>query len=221
MERAIARIKMVDEQIRGRGIKNPAVLDAFERVPREAFVNDDAQRFAFDDAPLPLPHGQTISQPYIVALAAEVLAPKPSDRVLEIGTGSGYAAAIFATLAREVHGVERIEALCIRARERLAALGYNNVHVHHADGSMGWPPAAPFDVICVSAGGPRIPEALLAELAIGGRLVMPVGPLDQNQMLVKVTRVGEAEYQEENVSWVKFVPLVGAQGHAGPPSRPD
>lgn len=205
------RQRMVSEQLRRRDIIDPAVLAAFGTVPREAFVAPESERCAYDDTPLPIGHGQTISQPYVVALTVQALRLAGHEKVLEIGTGSGYAAAILGTLAREVHTVERIPELARAAAERLARLGYTNVHVHHGDGTLGWPEAAPYDAIAVAAGAPRPPPSLLQQLAIGGRMVVPHGAAT-SQRLVRITRRGPDDYVEENLGDVRFVPLVGAEG---------
>jgi len=205
------RAKMVEWQIAQRGITDPRVLAALTSVPREAFVSQELASFAYDDAPLPIGDGQTISQPYIVAFTAEALQLSADDRVLDIGTGSGYAAAVLSRLGREVYSVERVEALCHSASERLAELGYDNVHVRCGDGTLGWPEHAPFDAIAVAAVGPRPPPALLEQLVIGGRLVMPIGP-DGSQTLMRLTRTSRTGYSEEPLVDVRFVPLIGAQG---------
>jgi protein-L-isoaspartate(D-aspartate) O-methyltransferase len=211
MESSAARHRMVTLQLENRGIADPRVLNAFRSVPREAFVAERLLEFAYEDTPLPIGEGQTISQPYIVALMVEALALLGNERVLDIGTGSGYAAAILSRLAREVYGVERLESLTRSARAALAKLGYENVQVCCGDGTLGWSEHAPYDAIAVAAGGPAIPNALLSQLAVGGRLVMPVGP-DDNQLLVRVVRVGTAELRQEVLTNVSFVPLVGQQG---------
>jgi len=203
---------MVDLQLVRRGIADPRVLDAFRVVPREAFVPPELAEFAYRDTPLPIASGQTISQPYIVALTIEALGLHGRERVLEIGTGSGYAAAILGQIAGEVFTVERHESLAETARERLRALGCHNVHVLHGDGTLGWPEHAPYDAIAVAAGGPDVPQALLDQLAPGGRLVIPVGPDPSTQQLVRVVRVGPDEFRRESLGAVRFVPLVGAQG---------
>ena len=203
---------MVEWQIAGRGIRDPAVLAAMRRVPREAFVAPDRAERAYEDRPLPIGAGQTISQPYIVAVMTEALGLRPGDRVLEIGTGSGYAAAVLAVIAAEVYTIERIESLAASAGRRLHDLGYANVHVRHGDGSLGWPEHAPYDAIVVTAGGPDVPPSLLRQLAIGGRLVMPVGPTPRSQRLVRVVRASEERYDREALEDVAFVPLIGAEG---------
>ena len=213
------RDRMVELHLARRGISDPRVLEAFRTVPREAFVPPELAEFAYRDAPLPIGEGQTISQPYIVALTVEALGLRADERVLEIGTGSGYAAAVLSRLAREVYTVERLESLATQARERMAALGYDNVHVLCGDGTLGWPQHAPYDAIAVAAGGPRVPEALRSQLAPGGRLVIPVGAQDEVQILMRVTREGEDSFREEPLLDVRFVPLIGEQGwsEAGAP----
>ncbi len=211
---------MVQRQIARRGIRDERVLAALRAVPREAFISPELAEFAYDDTPLPIEAGQTISQPYIVALMFEALRPTETDRVLEIGAGSGYAAAVMSRAVAEVYAVERQEELAALARQRLAALGVTNVHVRHGDGSLGWPEHAPYQGIAVAAGGPTIPRALLDQLAVGGRLVMPVGPA-RLQQLIRVTRTGEAEYVREDLSDVRFVPLIGEQGWSDPLSQPN
>lgn len=206
------REQMVARQIEGRGLRDPAILAAMREVPREAFVSERHRQFAYDDGPLPILEGQTISQPYVVALMIQMLYLKPEDRVLEIGTGSGYAAAILSRIASEVHTVERVESLVQYAQQNLAAVGYENVHVHHGDGTLGWPEYAPYNAIIVAAGGPQVPQALKDQLAVGGRLVMPVGSEQRAQRLVRLTRLDEDEYEQETLSHVRFVPLIGEQG---------
>ncbi|MBC7158627.1 MAG: protein-L-isoaspartate(D-aspartate) O-methyltransferase [Porphyrobacter sp.] len=205
------RQAMVRRQIAARGIGDPAVLAAMGEVPRERFVPESLAEFAYEDGPLPIAQGQTISQPYIVALMVEAAGVKPGDRVLEVGAGSGYAAAILSRIAGQVFAIERHEALAAEAAERLAALGYDNVRVIAGDGSGGLPAEAPFDAILVAAGGDRVPEPLKRQLAIGGRLVVPVGGEDA-QTLRCITREGEEEWNEQSLGGVRFVPLVGAYG---------
>ncbi len=202
---------MVTEQLRRRDIFDAAVLAAFATVPREEFVPAERKDDAYDDMPLPIGHGQTISQPYVVAITAQALALRGSERVLEIGTGSGYAAAILGKLAREVHTVERIEELARAAAERLARLGFDNVHVHHGDGTLGWRAAAPYEGIAVSAAAPEPPRALLDQLAIGGRLVVPAGGT-MDQRLWRITRRDATSFDREDLGSVRFVPLLGEQG---------
>jgi protein-L-isoaspartate(D-aspartate) O-methyltransferase len=212
------RAKMVSDHLRRRDIHDPRVLAAFAAVPRERFVPDALAERAYDDAPLPIGEGQTISQPYVVAITAQALGLTGRERVLEIGAGSGYAAAILAMLAGEVFTIERIESLAQRAAATLAALGIENVRVHHADGTLGWPEEAPYDAIAVAAGAPAPPPALLAQLTIGGRLVIPTGPPD-SQRLVRITRKSEIDYGEEDLGDVRFVPLLGEQGWPVPTTQ--
>jgi protein-L-isoaspartate(D-aspartate) O-methyltransferase len=208
------RESMVRTQIAARGVRDPAVLEAMRRVPREAFLPAELEEFAYVDSPLPIAQGQTISQPYIVALMTAALELGPGDRVLEIGTGSGYAAAVLARIAREVYTIERHEELARVATARLAHLGFSNVSVRHGDGTLGWPEHAPFDAIVVAAGGPVVPEALLEQLAPGGRLVIPIGEDRALQQLVRVTRERDGRLRREALGDVRFVPLIGAQGWA-------
>jgi protein-L-isoaspartate(D-aspartate) O-methyltransferase len=206
------REKMINRQIRARGIRDEAIIEALRAVPREVFVLDEYQAAAYDDSPLPIPAGQTISQPYVVALMIQALHVGPEDKVLEVGSGSGYAAAVLSRIVREVHAVERHEKLVAYARERLAQIGYDNVHVHHANGTMGWTQAAPYDAIMVSASGPRVPKSLEEQLAIGGRLIMPIGHARGLQTLIRLTRIGEEEFEEKDLGGVRFVPLIGEEG---------
>jgi len=207
-----ARREMVERQIAARGVRSPAVLEAMGKVRREGFVPSYLGEFAYEDTPLPIEEEQTISQPYIVAFMIEALDLKGGERVLEIGTGSGYAAAVLAEIADEVYTIERHAGLARSAEQRLAEHGYTHVHVRCGDGTLGWPEAAPFDAIVVAAGGPTVPESLAEQLAIGGRLVIPVGPTVGLQRLRRITRVSENEYREEDLGGVRFVPLVGAEG---------
>ena len=211
---ARARQRMADVQLAGRGIRDTRVLDAMRSTPREAFVEEGFEEFAYEDGPLPIAEGQTISQPYIVALMLEAADLKPGDKILEVGTGSGYAAAIASRIAREVHTIERHASLAAMARRRLANGGYDNVVVHTGDGTRGFPGDEPYDAILVAAGGPQVPDALKKQLAIGGRLVIPVGASGEPQALLKVTRTGANAFEEENLGAVRFVPLIGAQGWA-------
>ncbi len=204
---AAARGRMVREGLERRGIRDRRVLDAMAAVPREQFVPEQFVGSAYEDRPLPIGAGQTISQPYVVALALEAAAVRPTDRVLEVGTGSGYAAAVLDELAAEVWTVERHGDLVVDASESLRAALHGNVHVRWGDGSLGWPEAAPFDVVLVSAAGEEVPEPLLEQLADGGRLVMPVGPGDGRQELVLVHRVGD-RLDREDLGPVQFVPLL-------------
>jgi protein-L-isoaspartate(D-aspartate) O-methyltransferase len=205
---------MVDADLALQGITDKRVLAAFREVAREDFVPKDLAAFAYDNAPLPIGEAQTISQPYIVALTVAALCLGGGERVLEVGTGSGYAAAILGRIAKEVFTVERIPSLAELARERLSRLGWHNVRVQCGDGSLGWAEHAPFDAIAVAAGSPRAPRALREQLAIGGRLVVPVGASEASQQLMRITRVTETEYQQEQLASVRFVPLIGEQGWA-------
>jgi protein-L-isoaspartate(D-aspartate) O-methyltransferase len=207
-----AREQMVNVQIARRGIRDRYVLDAMRRVPRESFVNPGDEQFAYDDGPLPIGEAQTISQPYIVALMIQAAELKRSDRVLEVGAGCGYAAAVMSLIAARVYGIERLKALGEAARERLARLGYDNIETRVDDGTRGWPEAAPFDAILVSAAAPEVPYALEEQLAIGGRLIIPVGQPRFGQTLRKITRHSETQYEQESLGGVAFVPLIGEQG---------
>jgi protein-L-isoaspartate(D-aspartate) O-methyltransferase len=202
---------MVARQIAARGIRDPALLEAMRRVPRHAFVAEWLRRDAYEDSPLPIEAGQTISQPYIVALMLESARLRPTDRMLEVGAGSGYASAVASRLVAHVDAVERIPRLVELARERLARLGFDNVDVHVGDGSEGWPAGAPYDAIVVAAAGPHIPQALREQLAVGGHLVLPVASRYGAQRLVLVTRNDDG-WREDDLGGVVFVPLVGAQG---------
>ena len=206
------RQAMVDYQIRDRGVRSPAVLDAMLRVPREAFVLDELRDLAYDDSALPIAAGQTISQPYIVAMMVEALDLQGGERVLDVGTGSGYAAAVIACIAKKVYSIERIDELAQNAQKVLLAQGFSNIEVRIGDGSLGWPQAAPFDAIAVAAGAPIVPQALQQQLAIGGRLVLPVGVNDEGQTLLRITRVGADEFATEELAAVRFVPLIGKAG---------
>ena len=208
---AEARARMVADQIARRGVTDSRVLAAMRDVPREEFVERGLEAEAFRDGPLPIAQGQTISQPFIVALMAEAARIAPADRVLEVGAGSGYAAAVLGRLAARVVAIERHPALAQAARERLQRLGMAHVEIVEGDGTLGWPEAAPFDAIVVSAGAPRVPEALKEQLAPGGRLVIPVGDEGSHQDLRRLTR-REDGFHEESLGGVRFVPLIGAQG---------
>ncbi len=206
------REEMVARQIAARGIGDPRLLAAMRAVPREAFVPEDMAARAYDDSPLPIGHGQTISQPYIVALMIAAAGVKPGDRVLEIGAGSGYAAAVLGRIAAEVIAIERHGELAERAAARLRRLGHDNVEIVAGDGSGGCPARAPFDAILAAASGRHVPLVLRGQLAVGGRLVMPVGAPGGAQKLVRVTRVGVDDFREESLGAVRFVPLIGAEG---------
>jgi protein-L-isoaspartate(D-aspartate) O-methyltransferase len=206
------RHRMLNEHLIDRGIADPDVLAAMMLVPREEFVPEDLREFAYDDYPLPIGYGQTISQPYIVAYMTEVLELTKEDSVLEIGTGSGYAAAILSRIAGKVYSVERLGSLAQRAVERFQELGYANIHVLEGDGTLGWPEHAPYNAIVVTAGAPEIPRPLLEQLATGGRLVIPVGPDPFTQTLVRIRRADLNDYVREDLCGVRFVPLVGVAG---------
>jgi protein-L-isoaspartate(D-aspartate) O-methyltransferase len=209
------RKEMVERQIRARGVRDPLVLDAMGRVPREHFVPDHLRDQAYRDGPLPIDAGQTISQPYIVAYMVEALALNGGEKVLEIGAGSGYAAAVLAEIAGEVFAIERHGTLAARATAALQDAGYTNVHIFHGDGTRGWQDEAPFDAILVSAGAPFVPETLKSQLARGGRMVVPVGSDPRAQELVRVTRRGKGQFDREDLADVRFVPLIGEQGWEG------
>jgi protein-L-isoaspartate(D-aspartate) O-methyltransferase len=206
---------MVEEQIAARGVSSQRVLEAMRRVPREAFVPDHIEELAYSDGALPIGEGQTISQPYIVAFMLEALEIEGSERVLEVGTGSGYSAAVLAEMAAEVYTLERLAKMARKTARRLATLGYQNVRVIHADGTRGWADAAPYGAIVVTAGGPGVPPSLLDQLAVGGRLVAPVGSSPKVQELVRVRRRSPTDYREESLADVRFVPLIGAEGWNG------
>jgi protein-L-isoaspartate(D-aspartate) O-methyltransferase len=206
------REAMVERQLRRRGITEPEILDAFRAVPREAFIGDEYAHLAYGDHPLPIEAKQTISQPYIVALMIQAAAIKPGDTVLEVGAGSGYAAAVISRIAGKVIGIERQHELVEVARDRLQRLGYDNVEIVEGDGTKGCPDAAPFDAILAAASGSHVPEALIAQLAPGGRLVMPIGEPGGVQELVKVTKQDDGILQQENLGGVRFVPLIGEEG---------
>lgn len=205
-----ARRGMVARQIHDRGIRSQRVLDAMQSVPRHLFVLPEHVFAAYADEPLPIGEGQTISQPFMVAAMADALALEGHERVLEIGAGSGYQAAVLSLLAREVIAVETQPVLASAARERLARLGYANVQIEEADGSLGWPSAAPYDAILVTAGAPAVPPPLVEQLAEGGRLVIPVGRPEQQELLRIVKRDGGTS--QESLYACRFVPLLGRHG---------
>ncbi len=206
------RERMVADQIEGRGVRDPLVTAAMRAVPREYFVAHHRRDEAYEDYPIPIGAGQTISQPYIVGYMIACLNLEGGEKVLEVGAGSGYAAAVLSRIAREVYAIERIDSLAHLAVANLKTAGCTNVHVRCADGSKGWPEAAPFDAILVSAGAPKAPQPLLDQLAIGGRLVIPIGDDPRTQDLVRITRKGETVFASETLTGVRFVPLIGAEG---------
>jgi protein-L-isoaspartate(D-aspartate) O-methyltransferase len=206
------RDEMVERQIAARKVTDAKVLVAMRKVPRHEFVPEAQRDAAYSDGPLPIGNGQTISQPYIVAYMTEALKLTGGEHVLEVGTGSGYAAAVLAEIAGDVVTIERIAGLAASARAALQRLGYGNVEVVIGDGTLGWPAAAPYDAIVVTAGGPSVPPSLRAQLKPGGRLVMPVGDISYAQALVRVTRGDDGKDHQEELSLVSFVPLIGAEG---------
>ena len=199
------RARMVREQLRARDIRDERVLEVMSRIPRHVFVPEDYRASAYEDHPLPIGHSQTISQPYIVAFMTQALKVEPNDKVLEIGTGSGYQAAVLAALAREVYSIEIVAPLADRARETLASLGVRNVHVRTGNGYLGWPEHAPFDRIMVTAAPPEIPAALVAQLKIGGLMAIPVGELMQELRIVRKTESG---LETLETMPVRFVPMI-------------
>ena len=205
------REAMVERQLKRRGITEPDILEAFREVPREAFISDDHAHLAYGDHPLPIEAGQTISQPYIVALMIQAAAIKRGDTVLEVGAGSGYAAAVISRIADKVIGIERQHDLIEVARERLRRLRYDNVEIVEGDGTRGCPDKAPFDAILAAASGSHVPKALVAQLAPGGRIVMPIGDPRSVQELIKVTKQ-DGILKQENLGGVRFVPLIGEEG---------
>ena len=200
-------MRMVDEQLRGRGLRDDRVLDAIVKIPRECFVPENQAAFAYDDRALPIDSGQTISQPFIVAYMTEKLAVTPQSKVLEIGTGSGYQTAILASLAGQVYTVERIESLEQTAAKRLAELGLTNISFLSGDGSLGWPAHAPYDRIIVTAGAPQVPQPLIDQLADGGVIIIPVGH-EGGQRLVRLIKRG-SEAAETQLIACRFVKLIG------------
>ncbi len=203
----VARERMVSTQIEARGVRDPKVLAAMRRVPRHLFVPPPEREAAYDDHPLAIGYGQTISQPYIVALMTELARPAPSDRALEVGTGSGYQAAVLSALVKDVYTIEILDPLGREASDRLKELGYANVHVRVGDGYRGWPEAAPFDIILVTAAPEEIPPPLLDQLGPGGRLVIPVGRVHEVQDLLLIEKDGQGRVRSRNVIPVQFVPL--------------
>jgi protein-L-isoaspartate(D-aspartate) O-methyltransferase len=211
---ASLRAEMVERNIVARGVRDALVLEAMRKVPRELFVPNSLREFAYEDSPLPIGGEQTISQPYIVAFMTEALMLRGGEKVLEIGAGSGYAAAVLSEIAADVYTVERLGRLADKAAATLADLGYDNVHVLHGDGTQGWPEHAPYDAIVVAAGAPQVPRSLKQQLKVGGRLVIPVGADQRAQELVRVVHISTNQYRGEDIAGVRFVPLIGDEGWA-------
>jgi protein-L-isoaspartate(D-aspartate) O-methyltransferase len=206
------RERMVERQIAARGIREPMILDAFRQVPREEFVSAQYVRQVYGDHPLPIEAGQTISQPYIVALMIEAAGIQPGSRVLEVGAGSGYAAAVMSRIAAQVIAIERKPELVAVATERMQRLGYDNVTIIEGDGSRGCPEYAPYDAILAAASGSHVPQPLVDQLVAGGRLVMPVGSQAWAQQLIKITKLADGRTEREDLGGVRFVPLIGEEG---------
>src|SRR5688572_4972965 len=211
VDRERRRANMVETQVRARGVSDERVLDAMRKVPRHLFVPEAERPRAYDDRPLPIGHGQTISQPYIVAYMTGALKPSPADRVLEIGTGSGYQAAILAELVREVYTIEIVEPLAAGATQLLGNLGYRNVHVRHGDGYRGWPEAAPFDKIIVTAAPDAVPSASIDQLAVGGTMVIPDGRSDGSDQMMTIIEKTRTGVVRRSTLPVRFVPMVGVR----------
>ncbi len=211
------RTEMIEKQLRRRGITDATVLAAMAEVPRHEFVPHELRSRAYEDAPLPIGGGQTISQPYIVAAMTAALRLQPEDRVLEIGTGCGYQAAVLSRLAKEVFTIERRAELASAASEKLARLGYSNVHVHCGDGTLGLPEFAPFNAILVAAAAPAVPQPLLGQLAEGGRMILPIGDTEHQELRL-IEKQGTA-FLTSTMEGCRFVPLVGYYGWQEPPSR--
>ncbi|WP_429886391.1 protein-L-isoaspartate(D-aspartate) O-methyltransferase [Geoalkalibacter halelectricus] len=211
MDFAISRRRMVEQHIKSRGVTDALVLEAMLQVPRHLFVEDALAGQAYGDYPLPIGHRQTISQPYMVAVMTEALQLKGGERVLEIGTGSGYQTAVLARIAGRVYSVERIPELARRARRILDQIGCSNVNIKVTDGTFGWEEQMPFDAILVTAGAPSIPRGYLEQLEVGGKLVIPVGSLG-SQVLMRVTKTAEGRFEEERLLDCRFVPLIGGNG---------
>lgn len=201
---------MVSEQLITRGIKDPLTLESMREVPRQVFVPEKLQMASYNDSPLPIEAGQTISQPYIVALMTEAAELDPDSKVLEIGTGSGYGAAVLSRIVKEVFTIERIPILAEHAEKCFKELEYQNIHVKVGDGSLGWYDESPYDAILVTAGAPVVPQSLLHQLKPGGRLVIPVGV--SHQRLIRFRKTDEEQYDEEVLELVRFVPLIGEEG---------
>ena len=207
--RAAERKRMVEEQVRSRGVTNQAVLEGMRRVPRHRFVESDMQGQAYEDHPLPIGYGQTISQPYIVALMTELLDLKPGEKALEVGTGSGYQAAVLAEITTNIYTIEIVGPLYEKALKRLREMGFPEGRVRHGDGYFGWEEQAPFDAIIVTAAADHIPPPLLKQLRPGGRMVIPIGPVHATQRLVIVQKDPDGKVKTRSVLPVRFVPLTG------------
>jgi protein-L-isoaspartate(D-aspartate) O-methyltransferase len=212
---AIARRHMVEQQLKARGLADERVLEAMSRVPRHFFVDEAQAAQAYRDTALPIGYGQTISQPYIVGLMVEALGLSPGDRVLEIGSGSGYQTAVLAELAAEVLAVERLKPLFLKGRANLARLGLTNIRLKLDDGTLGWPELAPYQAVVVAAGGPRAPQPLVDQLAPGGRLIVPVGPTEKSQKLTLITKDQEGRLSRSTLGDCRFVALVGRHAWSG------
>jgi len=208
------RLHLVDDVLKRSGITNERVLQALRTVPRERFLSETLSQRAYENRPQPIDCGQTISQPLIVGMMTEALQLSPSAKVLEVGTGSGYGAAVLAEVAQDVYTIERHEKLAHQARSHLQQAGYDHVRVRHGDGTLGWPEQAPFDGIVVTAAGPRVPDTLKQQLKEGGHLVIPVGSDSSHQSLLRVTRTGAEEFSETDLGPVRFVPLIGTEAWA-------
>ena len=209
---AAEREAMVDRQLRRRGISERQILDAFRQVPREKFISDEYEHLAYGDHPLPIEANQTISQPYIVALMIQAAGIKAADKVLEVGSGSGYAAAVISRIASRVIGIERQHDLVEVSRERLKRLGFDNIEIVEGDGTKGCPEHAPFDAILAAASGSHVPKPLIEQLSEGGCIVMPVGDPGWVQELIKVTKRSDGSVERQNLGGVRFVPLIGEEG---------
>lgn len=207
----VARKRMVQEQIINRGITSPRLIDILLKIPRHLFVQEAMAAQAYSDGPLPIGEKQTISQPYMVALMTDLLELTGSEHLLEIGTGSGYQTAVLASLCRRVYTIERIRPLALQARKVLDSLGLLNVNIRIGDGTLGWPEESPFDAILVTAGAPVVPESLVAQLAPGGRLVIPVGDA-ASQTLLRIRKGADGTLHQESLAGCRFVPLIGQQG---------
>jgi protein-L-isoaspartate(D-aspartate) O-methyltransferase len=218
-DRAAERARMVEQQLEARGyadpsITDPVVLEAMRQVPRHRFVLPEWRDRAYDDGPLPIGHGQTISQPYIVALMTQLVRPRPGDRILDVGTGSGYGAAVLAACGTEVYTIEIIPELAEESAQRLEELGYDQITTRTGDAWQGWPEAAPFDAIVVAAAPLEVPPALVEQLAPGGRMVLPLGDVEQTLVLVEKDEEGRVSQRE--IAPVRFVPMTGGEGESGP-----